>query len=226
MPTSTIATTTATGTTPQAVLQNLQTNYGPQAQAVGHAASGIFLAHLGMLQFISVIISIVLFAGTIYFLFQTGWVSTRVDRFQDVVMKSDLSKKHAQATWDEIEGHFFAGDDNDLKIAIIKADTLLDEALQGVGVQGGQLGERLTKVRNEQLPNLEAVWQAHKLRNQIAHEANFVLKRDLAERALTVYEAALEHLGVLDKEGKNAAAADPNAAKSDKGGAPTAPKSH
>lgn len=220
MPTSTIA----SGTSPQAVLQQIQASYGPQAQAAGHAASGAFFAHLGALQFVSAIISIALFGLTIYFLFQTGWIANRVDRFQDIIMKSDLSKKHAQATWDEIESHFFAGDDNDLKIAIIKADTLLDEALRAVGVQGNQLGDRLRKVRNDQLPNIEAVWQAHKLRNQIAHEANFVLKRDLAERALTVYETALESLGVLDKEGEKTAADAAAAAQTDDHA--TGPKSH
>ena len=41
------------------------------------------------------------------------------------------------------------------------------------------------------MPNLNELWQAHKLRNQIAHEPNFKLKRDLAERALGIYETAL-----------------------------------
>jgi len=140
-----------------------------------------------------------------------------VDRFRDVVLRSDVSKKQAQVSWEEIERHFFAGDDNDLKIAIIKADTLLGEALRGAGVPGDGIGDQLQHVRSEQLPNLEAVWQAHKLRNQIAHEGNFVLKRDLAERALTVYEQALEHLGLLDKETTAAAATGDDA---------TGPKSH
>jgi len=34
-------------------------------------------------------------------------------------------------------------------------------------------------------------------RNQIAHEPDFKLKRDLAERALGIYETALKNLGVL-----------------------------
>ena len=49
------------------------------------------------------------------------------------------------------------------------------------------------------MPNLEEVWQAHKLRNDIAHETNFVLKRDAAERALESFKVALKNLGVFDK---------------------------
>jgi hypothetical protein len=193
-------TTTATGTTPSAVLQNLQTNYGPQAQAVGQVATNAYFAHLGTLEVISAILSTCFFAATIYFLVQTGWLANRIDRVRDVVLRKDSFKARVKSSWDDIERHFFAGDDNDLKIAIIEADTLLDEALVGVGVSGSQLGDRLKKVRPDQIGDIDAVWQAHKLRNQIAHEANFVLKRDLAERALTVYEKALENLGALDPE--------------------------
>jgi hypothetical protein len=76
-------------------------------------------------------------------------------------------------------------------------------------------------VRSGQLPNVEAVWQAHKLRNQIAHDGSLSLKRDLAERALTVYETALEHLGVLEKEGGSEKAEPTKESES-----PTAPKHH
>jgi hypothetical protein len=218
-------TSTATGTTPQAVLQNIQTNYGSQAEAVGHTAGNIYLAHLGTLQFISAIVSIFFIAMAIYILVKTGIVGNRVDKFQDIIMRNDVTKKRAVESWDEIERHFFAGDDNDLKIALIKADALLDEALQGAGVQGKDIGERLQNIRAGQLPNLEAVWQAHKIRNQIAHEPDFVVKRDLAERALTVYETALESLGVLEKEnGENSPpSATPDTSKPKP---PTAPKSH
>ena len=52
------------------------------------------------------------------------------------------------------------------------------------------------------MPNLEDVWAAHKLRNEIAHGMNLILKRDTAERALEAYETALKNLGFLAKENK------------------------
>ena len=60
------------------------------------------------------------------------------------------------------------------------------------------LGDRLKKIKPAQLPEIDAIWQAHKLRNQIAHEQDFKLKRDLAERTLGIYEKALRELKVLD----------------------------
>jgi hypothetical protein len=198
--TSILTAAAATIPSPTSTFQNLQESYGPQAQAFGNTAENIYYSHLTTLEVFSVIFSAAFIAGSIYFLIQTGWLANRVDRVRDVVLKSDSSKKRIRSTWDDIERHFFAGDDNDLKVALIEADNLLNDALLAAGVQGVQLGDRLKKVRSNQLPNLEEVWQAHKIRNRIAHEANFVLKRDLAERALTVYETALEHLGVLEPE--------------------------
>lgn len=202
MPTTTTSTTIATSVA--ATLENLQTNYGPAAQAVGQSFSSAYDAHLILLQILSVMISAAFIGGIVYFIIETGWLRIRMERIQDVVLKTDVSKKRVQASWDDIEAHFFAGDDNDLRVAIIEADTLLDDALRGAGIPGAQLGDRLKKVKTSQLPNVEEVWQAHKIRNRIAHESDFVLKRDLAEKALTVYEKALQSLGVLggDQEKK------------------------
>ena len=109
-------------------------------------------------------------------------------------------RNKSNAPWNDIkERHFFAGDENDLKVAIIEADQALDNAMRNAGVLGTNLGDRLKKVKPSQLPNIEDVWQAHKLRNRIAHEGDMVIKRDVAERALTVYREALESLGALKK---------------------------
>lgn len=178
-------------------IQKLEAAYGPQVTATGHAASTAYSANLAALQFISVLLSIAFLVGTVYISIKTGWLQTRIDRIDDVILKSDVTKKRMEESWEDVERHFFSGDDNELKIAVIKADTLLDGALRDAGVFGKDLGGRLKKLTTFQLPNLENVWEAHKLRNRIAHEVNFVLKRDLAERALTVYEQALTHLGAL-----------------------------
>ncbi len=191
MPTTT-TTSSITGT-----IQKLETTYGPQVVATGHATAAAYSSHLAAFQFMSVLLSIAFMVGTVYIVIKTGWLRVRMDRIDDVVFKSDVARKHMEESWEDVERHFFSGDVNELKIAIVKADALLDEALRNSGALGKDLGDRLKKLTTAQLPNLENIWEAHKLRNRIAHEVSFVLKRDLAERALTVYEEALEHLGVL-----------------------------
>jgi len=194
---ATAATTTTTATSTVQALQALQTQATHQAQAVGQNFLAGYFGNLGMLEFFGLVIALIFFAGVIYFVIETGWFTIRVDKFRHVVLQSDISKKHAQESWSAIEAHFYRGGESDLKVAILEADKLLNEALREAGVMGVQLGDRLKKASAEQVPNINELWQAHKLRNQIAHEPNFKLKRDLAERALGIYETALKNLGVF-----------------------------
>lgn len=168
-----------------------------QAQAVGQNFVTAYFSHLGMLEFFGLVVALIFFAGVVYFVIETGWFSLRVDRFRHIVLQSNMSRKHAQESWHRIEEQFYRGGESDLKVAILEADKLLNDALREAGVMGIQLGDRLKKTNIGQIPNLNDLWQAHKLRNQIAHEPNFKLKRDLAERALNIYEEALKNLGVF-----------------------------
>jgi hypothetical protein len=172
-------------------------NLNVQTSHLAQSALTIYFSNLGVLEFFSALISAVLIAGIIYVGIQTGWFALRVQRFQHIILKSNLSKEKAQKSWASIETHFFKGEENDLKVAVIEADKLLEEALREAGIRGVSLGERLKNIKTNQLPNLEQVWQAHRLRNQIVHEPTFKLKRDLAERALNIYEATLKQLGLL-----------------------------
>jgi hypothetical protein len=169
-----------------------------QAQAASQNFIVGYFSHLGMLEFFGLVIALVFFAGVIYFIIEMGWFTYRVNKFRHVVLQSDTAKKHAQESWKKIQEHFYRGGESDLKVAILEADKLLNDVLREAGVMGTQLGDRLKKATAQQIPNLNELWQAHKLRNQIAHEPNFKLKRDLAERGLDIYKAALKNLGVFD----------------------------
>lgn len=197
-----IVTTTATSsaTSTSQVLQQLQSQAAKGAQAVGQNFLSVYFSNLTWLIVLSVLITIGLVVAIVYFAIETGWYANRVDRFRHIILQSDISKKHAQESWHEIQEHFFKGSENDLKVAIMDADTLLNEALRDAGILGTHLGDRLKKANSNQVPNLNDIWQAHKLRNQIAHEPNLKLKRDLAERALSIYQVALKNLGIFEEE--------------------------
>jgi hypothetical protein len=156
------------------------------------------IPNLALIEFFSTVLSAVLIAGIVIVIIKTNWLGLRVERFRHVVMKTNLPKEHAKKEWAKIQEHFFKGDENDLKIAVIEADKLLEEALREAGIRGLHLGDRLKNIKPDQLPNIDAVWQAHKLRNDIVHQSTFKLKRDLAEKALDIYEVTLKQLGLLD----------------------------
>ncbi len=187
----------ATNTAMQAI-DRFNTQAAAAAQTAGQNLIATYLEHLGILQFIGLIVFLAIVAGIVYFVIETGWWTLRVERFHEIVLQSNISKRSARTSWDAIESHFYRGTENDLKVAILEADKLLNDALREAGIMGIQLGDRLKKANERQIPNLNELWQAHKLRNQIAHEPNFKLKRDLAERALKIYETGLKNLGVFD----------------------------
>lgn len=172
--------------------------YAQKTRLLAQSASFIYFSHLSILEAASVVVSAALIGATVFFIIKTGWLAVHINRIQDVILKTNLPKKEVERTWKSIQEHFFTGSDNDLKIAIIEADKLLNEALRSAGIQGNALSDRLKKIKSSDLPDIELIWQAHKLRNQIAHENDFKLKRDLAERTLGVYEATLKELKVLD----------------------------
>ncbi len=184
------ATTTATAAASMA-------HAAGQAQVAGQGFIAAYFANLGTLEFWGLAVALIFFGGVIYFGIETGWFALRVDRFRHIILQSNISKKHAQESWQKIQEYFYRGGESDLKVAILEADKLLNDALRDAGVMGLQLGDRLKKATESQVPNLNELWQAHKLRNQIAHEPNFKLKRDLAEKALGIYETALTNLGVF-----------------------------
>ena len=81
-------------------------------------------------------------------------------------------------------------------LSIIEADKLLDKALMEVGLVGKTMGDRLKK-SNGRFSDINAVWHAHKLRNAIAHDADFEIGFMQAKNALSTYKQALKDLGAI-----------------------------
>ncbi len=81
-------------------------------------------------------------------------------------------------------------------LAVIEADKLLDRALTEAGVPGNTLGERLKKNPNK-FSEINAVWNAHKLRNYIAHEPDADISYTQAKNAIDSFKQALKDLGAI-----------------------------
>ncbi len=96
--------------------------------------------------------------------------------------------------WEEIQKYLNSENPSDWKIALIEADSLIDEVFKKIGFAGENLGDRLKKIEPSDFDNLQNVWDAHKMRNKIAHQGDFALKREEALAALEKYEKALKEL--------------------------------
>lgn len=81
--------------------------------------------------------------------------------------------------------------------AIIEADKLLDEALKARGMSGQTMGERLKSARRAFAQHNDVIWQAHKLRNRIAHESGVRLNSLVVTQALRGFRLGLKDMGAL-----------------------------
>jgi hypothetical protein len=101
-----------------------------------------------------------------------------------------------KARWDEIERMSAAGGEMNLKMAVMEADKLLDHALKAMAIPGMTLGERL-KFAAYKFPKIRNVWNAHRLRNQLAHESSYYLDPSFARKAIRDFKDALQLLNVI-----------------------------
>ncbi len=107
----------------------------------------------------------------------------------------DRARLEFQAYWAQVNGLVTAGQKRE---AIMRADILLDRALQWYQLPGTTLGERLKSASKRfAKATLDKAWDAHRVRNQLAHELQYQLTPDEAERTIANFRSVLRDLGLL-----------------------------
>lgn len=106
-------------------------------------------------------------------------------------------KSTTRKKWAEIIQRVETGDEKTYSLAMIEADRLLEDILGRMGFGGKNIAERLRSVMPSDLPSVGDVWEAHKLRNRIAHETDFTPAKEETMRALGAYKKALEELKAI-----------------------------
>ncbi len=99
--------------------------------------------------------------------------------------------------WDRILKHTNSANPNDWKQAIIEADAMLDELSKTMQLPGETLGERLQTVDPADWRTLDRAWEAHRLRNVIAHQGGYELTEREARLAIGHYRAVFEEFGMI-----------------------------
>ena len=66
-----------------------------------------------------------------------------------------------------------------------------------MGYEGESLGERLDQLSIDILPNLQAVWEAHRTRNNIVHDPDYRLTFNKAHQVMDAFEQAFRYLEIL-----------------------------
>lgn len=100
--------------------------------------------------------------------------------------------------WEHIRELVSRPHESDWRQAIIEADIMLDDLLSQLGYVGQSVGEKLRAVDPNRFQSLEYAWEAHKVRNRIAHEGSaFDLTERLAHRTIAQYEVVMREHGEI-----------------------------
>jgi len=99
--------------------------------------------------------------------------------------------------WQQAIGRLETANEAEYKLAIIEADAMVDEALKRLGFGGQTMEERLQNISPLVFTNLQELKDAHRLRNNIVHDPNFLLSMDQARRAMGVYQQSLTELDLI-----------------------------
>jgi hypothetical protein len=144
--------------------------------------------------FISIIFGI-LFVILIFKL--RSLIKSRVEEIETELKSPAEAVTTYDIRWDEIKKHVQSFNEAEWKMAVIEGDKFTDDALKAGGYAGESMGERLMLIEPGQLLSLQNLWDAHKLRNLLVHDANYQLDHRQAVMAIEAFEQALRELGAL-----------------------------
>jgi hypothetical protein len=143
---------------------------------------------------IGAVITLALLSAILYLFVRTSQIQAReMHRIKSAIPKRMQEKRNTR--WDKVLEHVANENPNDWRLAIIEADVMLDEVITRLGYQGNSLGDKLKGVARGDLKMLDAAWEAHRVRNQIAHEgSDYILTQREARRVIELYSLVFQEL--------------------------------
>jgi len=99
------------------------------------------------------------------------------------------SSPETSKRWGKIVEHINSSNPSDWRFAILECDIILDEMLTKMNYHGETLSDKLKAVEKSDFLTIDKAWEAHRVRNDIAHEgSNFEISDSEARRVVSLYE--------------------------------------
>lgn len=151
-----------------------------------------------VVTYVSYVVTLGLIAFLVYVILQTREIA-KEDEARYATIESKTAKKAlGHARWQHVEERIAGLQESDWRQAIIEADIMLDDILRSRGYEGDTLADRLKQLSSSLVPSLDGLWDAHRIRNRIAHEGSaFKLEERVAHRTISQYRNAFTELGIL-----------------------------
>jgi len=117
-----------------------------------------------------------------------------------ILQKEELQEEEVfkNEQWKKTLDYLFSENPNNWKLAVIEADSMLFDLLVQLGFKGESLGDKLKNANQDNFHNLSSAWEAHNIRNKIAHEgSSFELSLHEAKRVIALYEKIFQEFGFI-----------------------------
>lgn len=154
-------------------------------------------------QIILFCISALFFAGIVYVLGKINETNRKINAKKKNVAAPQFSHgilggKSKSKRFLVVEKHMESENPAEWRLAIIEADALLEEMVKKMGYEGSTLGEMLKNIEPSDFTTINDAWEAHKIRNQIAHQgSSFLLTKREAKRAVQLYEKVFREFDII-----------------------------
>jgi len=172
--------------------------YGSHA-SLNYDSFTAFVAHLWLwIIVIGYALSVIGLFVIIYATVRLFELRKREEEYYSTVLISPEAREGMHPRWEHIQSLVEGNSPSQWREAIIEADIMLDDVLGQRGYVGDGLGEKLKSADPDEFKTLQNAWEAHKVRNQIAHQGStFDLSETLAQRTIAHYEAVFRELKVI-----------------------------
>ncbi len=150
------------------------------------------------IKFIFLSVNLFFIIFIIYALINTKWIKRLIiwDMIEYLTYRSHAVSR-IDKDWSRIEAMFARGTESDAKLALIEADTVLNDVLQAQGYSGDSLTDKLQKMSADILDNLADVKKVHETVSNIIHDPTYHLSVSEAKKIIDVYEKTLIDLQAL-----------------------------
>jgi hypothetical protein len=157
-----------------------------------------FLSHLWLwIVYIGYAVAVIALIWIVYATIRLFELREREEEHYGTILLAP-DQEQTNPRWKHIESLRDSKEPNDWRTAIIEADIMLDEMLSDQGYEGEGVGEKLKQIDRTDYAVIDDAWEAHKVRNRIAHDGSaFQLSESLARRTIQRYESVFKEFKVI-----------------------------
>ena len=121
----------------------------------------------------------------------------RFAAMQRTVASHDVPKTHLR--WHRVLDQAHSENDQSWRLAILEADIMLNELLDTLGYRGETMADKMKSVDRATFNTIDLAWEAHKIRNKIAHSgtAHELNSREV-RRIMSLYEKVFREFRFIE----------------------------